>query len=135
MSPELTEKSEWPDKYVRVLTFLLMFSMFIAGEIWPRGTHTYKVVGAIILLLMVLVGIMPRLPRLFKTRDQNISRVVLFLYAITLIMLAIMIFIDSLPLLIASGVILLIGLLADTLRVRAFFARLGRSSGDGVQRS
>lgn len=132
MSLGLTEELKWPDKYGWVYLSILMFSFFVDG-IWPRETQTNKVVYGILIFLMALVMIIRELPRLIKTRDQNISRVVLFLYGIALIMFVIRIFIHSLPLLIAAVLIVFIGMLINTPRVRAFLVRRGGTTGDGSQ--
>jgi chromate transport protein ChrA len=130
MSLGLTEEPKWPDKYGWVYLSIIVFSFFVDG-IWPRETQANKIVYGILILLMALVMILRELPRLIKTRDQNISRVVLFLYGIALIMFVIRIFIHSLPLIIAAALIVFIGMLINTPRVRAFLVRRGGTTGDG----
>jgi hypothetical protein len=134
MSLEFTKKRDWSDKAGMLSIFLIMSSWFVK-YIWPHGTWMYTAVSSVIYSLMILCFATLLLPRLIEIRHQNITRVVLLLFGVGSILFIIGMSTDNIPLLTIGGGLLLIVLLADNQRVRAFFARLGRSSGDGVQRS
>lgn len=116
--------------------FILLISPMIAGEIWPRETRTHLIVTTILTLAFFSYLSVIVFPALFETRQKNINIVILVLFGITLIMLTLRMFVDyNRHFLTIVIMLLVITILVTEPKVRAFFARLGRSSGDGSQRS